>query len=172
MRRPELLLELLRDYVKSFPELELPETTAERVSYIRNLSEYDTELSTEIANACLAYSITDEVLVELVGRYRVLSYYLSRLDGMGLDAVSNIRKEIRKRKSLHKSLVKMLYPRECIPLVDFKVLLSALMRVVIEFEKEEKSPLSLKPICMIIFDSVTLGLSKSNCELLSFLFGV
>lgn len=170
MRTPEELLRYLRGLVNRYPEIQIPESTSDKILYIKNFTSYNTELATEIANSCLAYPLDSAILAELVGRYKVLHYYLGLLDGMSIESVLSIRGEIRKREALYRSLKRVVSSDREITLTDLKVLMSALVRVIIEFEKSEEVPVSLQYVSRVIFESVNTKFSETNQELLTFLF--
>ena len=163
------LLETLRRNTGEYPKQDFPTDTIQRIAYIRSLTSYDTLFAKSLADMLLMNPLTDEVLVEAIGRYKILHYFLQRLDGMDLESVESIRFEIQKRSGIYTELKKVLRANYEIELKDLKILMSALMRVVIEFEKKE-IPISFIEIGQIVLGSVGSSLTESDRGLLNFLF--
>lgn len=171
MRNPNELLELLRQNTCTFPRIDLPENVVQRITYLKSLTTYNSELANEIAESVMLNPVSDDVLAELLGRYKTLHYFLNRLDGLDLNDVTSIREEVRKRKDIRKRLDEILCPDHVVTWSDMKVLMSGLARIIIEAEKKPEMPASLMEVFRMVFTSVDANKwNELDCNLLRFLF--
>jgi hypothetical protein len=170
MDRTESILNLLRENTTTYPEVQLPQSVADRILYLKNFCSYDTELAIEIVNLATMHPMSDTILVEMIGRYKALHYYIQRLDSLSMESIISIRSEIQKRKDVYKNLNEILNPDRQICWSDLKTLMSGLTRVIIEMEKLPETSTSLMEVSQIVFGSVGKKLSDLDCNLLRFLF--
>ena len=166
-------MKYLRTNTSTVVPVDLPK---EAIPILLRLSEYRQEYQSPIMEAIYSFNLMCPIkhveLIEMLGRFKVFHTRMKSFNSIDIDSIVSIRREVKKRKPLHKNLKKLQQGK--LDYVTLKALLSGLTRLVIEHEQRvgdiAKVELDLSMILEIVYSGLRIGLTETDVKMLRFVF--